>query len=809
MPAIRLSNNKILEIPSGLNIKRSDNGFGPEINLSNNKISDITPLANSIKAGIDPVNSVYKLYACDLSNNHISDISSLENIDTFIGYMNVSYQTINVETESLTGIELPQIFKQAISEGAEITCSGCALDASGNTVSIDTSNMSEEIGASVVGEPSSSNKSGGTKLTITFKGIPMITLSNKLTKDTYTKLDNDNRIMLLIRASNMTEETISNVNVKIKIGNESVMEGSITEVFEAIEHQEYNLWLGDTGMSMLNGRLTIEISAIEGGFEKTILDTKYIVDNTAPNPSIGENNEFKDGKARVTMQLDEPVDIIEDGQKYEVNYNEDGTIADIQDAGGWEKGLSTYLTLTKGYATPGDKTIRVIDRAGNDKDITFNIKGWISDIKLNTLGGTYKKGDTITVIAKYIGDDISRSTAKSKLKYSIGTGEVKEVEETSKDTNNNIITYTINIDQNDIGKLKYESISIRTNESFQPDFSSITVKQLSGIEIAKSSEFKLTYTEGEKLDLTGLTVSAKYSDNTSEKIDTTKYTVSPADGTILTKIGTNTVTVTYEGKTETFTIMVNTKATAVTGISLNKKNTSIKVGKTETLVATVEPNNATNKEVEWSSSNTAVATVNDKGVVTAIKEGTAEITVTTNDGKKTASCQVTVTKDTTGEEEKVAVTGVSLNKTTTTIKIGQTERLTVTITPSDATNKNVTWKSSDEKVVKVVDEVITGISEGTADITVTTEDGNKVATCQVTVTKSTSAPEDVGNGNSNGNGNNNNSPTTNKINTIENDIKAPVSKLPYAGLKEKIIIVSIISLIVVAIISFIKYKRCM
>lgn len=82
---------------------------------------------------------------------------------------------------------------------------------------------------------------------------------------------------------------------------------------------------------------------------------------------------------------------------------------------------------------------------------------------------------------------------------------------------------------------------------------------------------------------------------------------------------------------------------AVTDVTLNKTSTTIEAGKTEALAVTVVPSNATDKSVAWSSSNTDVATVSDSGVVTAIIEGTAVITVTTADGSYTATCAVTVT----------------------------------------------------------------------------------------------------------------------------------------------------------------------
>ena len=164
---------------------------------------------------------------------------------------------------------------------------------------------------------------------------------------------------------------------------------------------------------------------------------------------------------------------------------------------------------------------------------------------------------------------------------------------------------------------------------------------------------------------------------------------------------------------------------SVTGVSLNKSTTSLPVGGTETLVATVAPDNATNPKVKWTSSNTAVATVDKDGKVTTVAAGNATITVTTEDSSKTATCSVTVV---------VPVTGVSLNKTSMTLSVGGTETLTATVAPDDATNKKVTWSSSNTDVATVGDDgKVTAVAHGTATITVTTEDGSKTATCSVTV----------------------------------------------------------------------------
>jgi uncharacterized protein YjdB len=175
-----------------------------------------------------------------------------------------------------------------------------------------------------------------------------------------------------------------------------------------------------------------------------------------------------------------------------------------------------------------------------------------------------------------------------------------------------------------------------------------------------------------------------------------------------------------------------TSTIAVTDVSLNKTSTTITVGNTETLTATVAPSNATNKNVTWSSGNAAVATVNQSGHVTAASAGSAVITVTTQDGNKTATCSITVTGGT------VAVTGVTLNKSSTNINAGGTEALTATVLPSNATNKNVTWSSNNTAVATVsasgLNGTVTAVSSGTARITVTTFDGGFTANCTVTVT---------------------------------------------------------------------------
>ncbi len=162
-----------------------------------------------------------------------------------------------------------------------------------------------------------------------------------------------------------------------------------------------------------------------------------------------------------------------------------------------------------------------------------------------------------------------------------------------------------------------------------------------------------------------------------------------------------------------------------TGVSLDQSAITLAVSADQTLVATVSPSNASNKNVTWQSSNTDVATVDANGKVTAVAEGSATITVTTEIGSHTDTCDVTVV---------IPVTGVSLNKSSTSLSTGKTETLVATITPSDATNQHITWTSDNEAAATVVGGVVTAEGVGSATITAETQDGGFTATCTVTVT---------------------------------------------------------------------------
>ena len=208
--------------------------------------------------------------------------------------------------------------------------------------------------------------------------------------------------------------------------------------------------------------------------------------------------------------------------------------------------------------------------------------------------------------------------------------------------------------------------------------------------------------------------------------DATIATVSKDGVVTAVKAGTAKITASLEGKSAV--CQINVKKT-VTGVTLDKSSLEMEEGKTETLKATVEPADAINKEVIWKSSDTGIAAVSSEGIVTAVKAGTATITVATKDGSKSASCEIKVIKP---------VTGVALDKSSLKLGVGGSAILNATLTPADATNKSVTWKSSDAGIATVSSEgIVTAVKAGTATITVTTKDGSKSASCEITVVSGT------------------------------------------------------------------------
>ena len=204
-----------------------------------------------------------------------------------------------------------------------------------------------------------------------------------------------------------------------------------------------------------------------------------------------------------------------------------------------------------------------------------------------------------------------------------------------------------------------------------------------------------------------------------------------ADGVILGKKPGNaivTATTNDGSKKASIEVTVLEPIVHVSNIALNKSNLSLDVGESEKIVATITPNNATNKKITWSSSNSNVASVDVDGVILGKKKGNAIVTATTNDGSKIASLEVTVL------EPIIHVSKITLNKSSLSLKVGASEKIVATITPSNATNREITWSSTNSSIASVdANGTIKGIAVGTATITAKTSDGGKTDKITVTV----------------------------------------------------------------------------
>lgn len=175
----------------------------------------------------------------------------------------------------------------------------------------------------------------------------------------------------------------------------------------------------------------------------------------------------------------------------------------------------------------------------------------------------------------------------------------------------------------------------------------------------------------------------------------------------------------------------------VESITIAPETLQLKIGESSSLDIKVIPADAFETGYGIVSSNPQVASVTSDGKVTAVKEGTAVITATTTEGEKTAKCSVTVVKKAVsepGENKNVEATGITLDKNTLSLDKGATAGLTATVAPANATDKSVTWLSSNSKVASVdANGKVEGISGGTASITATTKNGKFKAVCNVEV----------------------------------------------------------------------------
>ena len=383
----------------------------------------------------------------------------------------------------------------------------------------------------------------------------------------------------------------------------------------------------------------------------------------------------------------------------------------------WTSSDDTVASVTDGKVTAqgaGNATITVTTQDSGKTatcEVTVKAKVYhVTSVSLDKTSVTLTEGEKITLAATVTPDNATNKqvtwTSSDNTVAAVTDGKVTALKPG---------TATITVTAQDGGKTATCEVTVKAK-----------VYPVTSISLDMT---KITLTEGEDFTLTA-TVNPYNATNKNVTWKSSNNEVAAiSDGKVTAlKPGTATITVTTEdgGKTATCEVTVKAKVYHVTSVSLDKTSATLTEGEEITLTATVTPDNATNKEVTWRSSNNNIASVIN-GKVTALKPGTATITVTTQDGGKTATCEVIV------NAKVYPVTSVSLDKTSATLTEGDEITLTATVTPDNATNKKVSWTSSDNTVAAVTDGKVTALKPGTATITVTTEDGGKTATCELTL----------------------------------------------------------------------------
>ena len=172
-------------------------------------------------------------------------------------------------------------------------------------------------------------------------------------------------------------------------------------------------------------------------------------------------------------------------------------------------------------------------------------------------------------------------------------------------------------------------------------------------------------------------------------------------------------------------ITVKVNPITVSKISLSRTSVTLSKGSSLTLKATISPSNATDQKLTWSSSDSSIVKVSSDGKITAVKNGTANIVCKAANGKS-ATCKVTV--------KNVPVEGIKLDKTSVVADKGASFTIKATLQPSNATNQNITWSTSDKSVATVSSSgKVTAVGKGVCQITAKTKDGGYTAVCMITV----------------------------------------------------------------------------
>lgn len=374
----------------------------------------------------------------------------------------------------------------------------------------------------------------------------------------------------------------------------------------------------------------------------------------------------------------------------------------------WSSSDESVATVTDGNVTAVSLgTCTIMATSGEFSaacEITV-VPTLVTSVTLDKTTATLRAGETVTLTATVNPEDATDKT----VEWSTSDASVATVE-------NGVITAV---------KVGTATITAKAGDKTATCEIAVVPTPVTSVTLDKT---EVSLKEGEQVKLYA-TISPTNATNKTVLWSSANSNVASVDGqgnVSAISVGSAVITVTTEDGNFSASCFatVSEEIHPVLGVSLNKTTLELNKGESETLLATVYPENATNKNVTWESDHPDIVSVNNSGEVKAVGGGFTRVMVITDDGSWTAICNISVS---------VPVTGVTLDKVEASMKVGEQLQLNATIAPGDATNKNCVWESSNQSLAIVEDGLVTAIKPGNVTISVKSEDGNKTAYCNVKI----------------------------------------------------------------------------
>lgn len=404
-----------------------------------------------------------------------------------------------------------------------------------------------------------------------------------------------------------------------------------------------------------------------------------------------------------------------------------------------------------------------IEQLEAEQTIYYYITGEVGEVD-ETQGNEYE----ITAVATVYGENIATySSNKTRMLGYVESVDLQMTADKEKLKKDDVITYKVVIENTgktwgNLGKftnIKVEDVIPRELQPIDVTYNKFTIQAEEKPELP-SLIYRYTEEKNVVKDLSNLFIADGYDEDDMPNID---FELSIPEGKTITMIirakakmllkdteimntvkvtGPNIKTKTADVKTKILkydsTEDTDPDKVNVKGVSLNMTSTTLKIKEQKQLVATIEPKNATNKEVQWISENPQIVKVDENGVITGVSQGTTTVIVATKENGLTAKCIVTVKDEENEDPNSVKVEGVKIDPTSMILKIKEEKQITAEVVPENATNKKIQWVSEDTTVASVDENgKVTGVSQGTTKIKAVSEDGGKEATCEVTVKNET------------------------------------------------------------------------